>query len=668
MRQASSQTRWWLAGAFAGIGFGLVDGLLVYAPGGGPGDDVENLLGVAASVAVWSIAGALALALAARSIGAERGENERFAALSTRQWVGLVVAAALGAVAAACIGLHLTASLLGVRATSAVRAGITLLASATLGLIGGRLLRSEAARRPGRLALALGGASLLALSGLFVHDVATPAPAAGAAAEPAPPPSGPNVVLIVLDTTRADHMSAYGYRRPTTPFLEELAGESTLYENAVSPAPWTLPSHASLFTGQFPSVHGANAEHQWLRDKFLTLAEILRRHGYVTAGFSNNPTVSHSSNLDQGFQSFTNVFLEWGPELGWDGGVTGVQRTIPERLFHKFLVWHQPPDKGGRRTDHLIGHWLDAWQAAPERRPFFLFVNLLEAHLPYEPPPRLRDRFVTGPPRPAIAALRTPDWFHEAFRLMANPGALVPEDYAQIGDYYDAELAYQDERLRDLVGALRHRGLLDDTLLIVTADHGENLGEHGGLLNHVLSFHETLLHVPLVVRRPGRFPAGLRYQAPVSTVGIFATVLDALGIAPPPDQPPAVGPLPRTATEPGPTAVVAEYELPVFELAAMAQDTPGYDIGPLAVRQRAAIQGSWKLVRKTPGGNVLYDLARDPGEASPLAADSAPEGIALSGWLDRWEAGIPADAARVSTSHALDAQTRQALHALGYVR
>jgi len=399
------KTRWWLAGAFAGVGFGLVDGLLVYAPGSGPGDDAENLLGVAASVAVWSAAGALALALGARAVGAGRREAEPFGAIGTRTWMALVAAAALAAVAVSCLFLHLTASWLGDRTTAAVRAGVSLLATAALGLAAARLLRAETARRPGRVALVVGAASLLLWGGLLARDLSSAAPAPPASpADVAAPAGAQNVVLIVLDTTRADHLSAYGYPRPTTPFLEELASESTLYENAVSPAPWTLPSHASLFTGLLPSAHGANAEHQWLREKFMTLAELLRRHGYVTAGFSNNPTVSHASNLDQGFEHFANVFLEWGPELGWDGGKGGIQRTIPERLLHKLLVWREPPDKGARRTRELVGRWLDGWQAAAPRRPFFVFVNLLEAHLPYTPSPRFRERFVSEPLRPASPA------------------------------------------------------------------------------------------------------------------------------------------------------------------------------------------------------------------------------------------------------------------------
>src|SRR5262249_30769385 len=207
-----------------------------------------------------------------------------------------------------CLFLHLTASWLGDHATGAVRAGLSLLATAALGLAAARLLRAETARRPRRVALVVGGASLLLWGGMLARDLAAVEPPPPASlADLAAPPGAPNVVLVVLDTTRADHLSAYGYPRPTAPFLEALASESTLYETAESPAPWTLPSHASLFTGLLPSAHGATAEHQWLREKFLTLAELLRRHGYVTAGFSNNPTVSHASNLDQGFEHFANV-------------------------------------------------------------------------------------------------------------------------------------------------------------------------------------------------------------------------------------------------------------------------------------------------------------------------------------------------------------------------
>jgi len=666
--RAPLQARWWLAGAFAGVGVGLVDGLLAYAPAGSPGDDAESLLGVASSVALWAVAGALAGAVSSRLLGAGRRESLRFGALGTGAWIALLSAAALAASAVAPVALHLAASILSPAATPTARTAVTLVATAALGLAGARALRGAAARRPVGVALAVGGLSLLLWLGLLGRDLsdAAPAPAASAPSSIlAPPPSAPNVLLVVLDTTRADHLSAYGYARDTTPFLAELARESTLYENAVSPAPWTLPSHASLFTGQFPSVHGATAEHRWLRDEFLTLAEILRDQGYATAGFTNNAVVSHAHNLDQGFDQFTDVFLEWGPEFGW---TEGRRRTVPENLLHRWREWRKPPDKGSARTNELVASWLDRWQAASPRRPFFVFVNLLEAHLPYAAPPAFRDRFVSGPPRPAIAGLSQSSWYHDAFRLMGTKESLTKEDYAQIAEQYDAELAYQDERLRDLVGELRKRGLLDDTLLVVVSDHGENLGEHGGRLNHVLSFHQTLLHVPLLVRRPGRFPAGLRYAPPVSTVSVFATVLDEAGSAAPPGQIPALGPLPRAASDAAPPFVVSEYELPVFEIAALADDVPGFDVGPLAVRQRAVRQGPWKLVRGTPGGAEVYDLARDPGEENPLEADAVPEGPALASLLDKWEAAIPGDSARGSSQHVLDESTRKALQGLGYVR
>jgi arylsulfatase A-like enzyme len=222
--------------------------------------------------------------------------------------------------------------------------------------------------------------------------------------------------------------------------------------------------------------------------------------------------------------------------------------------------------------------------------------------------------------------------------------------------------------LRDLVGELRTRGLLDDTLLVVVSDHGENLGEHGGLLNHVLSFHQTLLHVPLLVRRPGRFAAGLRYQPPVSTLSVFATVLDETGAKVPANQQPALGPLPRDLTQAPPLEVFSEYELPVFAMAAIVDDVPGFNVAPLAVRQHAVRQGPWKLVRMKPGETMLYDLANDPAEASPLAADSNPEGQKLASDLDEWEATLPDVAARGSTSHNLDFATLKALEGLGYVR
>ena len=662
--------RWWLAGAFGGLAFGLVDGLLAYAPSGPPSDDLSSLLGVASSVALWAIVGASVAAVVARFLRPRAGNAAHGGSLSTAQWLWFLVAGGLAMSAIASMVLRLVASASGESMSPSARTAVALMATGGFGLAAIRLLERIALRRPGRVALWVGGLAVLLWVGLVARDVAAAHAPVGASAQlanAAAPPQGPNVVLVVLDTARADHMSAYGYSRPTTPFLEELAHDATLYENAVSPAPWTLPSHASLFTGQLPSIHGATAEHRWLRDEFSTLAELLQARGYATAGFTNNAVVSHATNMQRGFDQFTDVFLEWGPDMGWSGWTEGRRRTIPERLLHQVREWSHPADKGATRTNELVGSWLDGWKASSPRRPFFVFVNLLETHLPYAAPPPFEQRFVQGPIRPGIKGLTGEGWFHEAFRLIGQKDALNSDDYAQLQDLYDAEVAYEDARLRDLVEQLRSRGVLDDTLLVVVSDHGENLGDHGGLVNHVLSFHETLLHVPLIVRRPGHFPAGLRYAPPVSTVSIFATILDETRTPAPLNQTPAFGPLPRTAGDPAPAQVLSEYELPVFALAAIVDDVPGFNVGPLAVRQHAVRQGPWKLVRSLPGDTTLYDLAEDPREARPLAPDSAPEGRELASYLDQWEATLPTEGLP-STSHAVDAATRKALEGLGYVR
>jgi arylsulfatase A-like enzyme len=619
------------------------------------------VLGLWGSVALGALAGPLVFEALGRLVGASVATPPKH---PRQPW-------ALGRGALRLADAVAGASLVGfvLWAVLPLHRGRALLATAMVGALAALLGQRRAfLPPPGLAALALGPALWWvaprvgldgALARLQSGDGQPPPIMAASTSRP------PNLLLVVLDTVRADRLTPYGAPRDTTPCLSRLAREGTLFLNAISPAPWSLPSHASIFTGQFPSVHRATIEHLYLDNSIPTLAERLRDRGYDTVGISANGFVGPSFGMHRGFEDLAVV-----DDLSISSQ-DPLRRHLVFGALLSLLGDPEPlPDKGAGFENRLAQHWLDRHaRSAARDRPFFLFVNFMEAHLPYGPDAGPRARLAPGPVRPSIAPLVTENFSQTAiFRLIALPRTLQPDDYQQLSDLYDASVATDDARLDELIQELDQRGLLDNTVVVVTSDHGENLGEHGGLLAHVFSVHQTLLHVPLIVRHPASFPAGLRYPGLVSTVSIFATLLEEAGVAPASGGDPAVPPLPRTATlSPLPFAV-SEYFLPLFELGSLATEVPGTNIESFTVRQRTIQDGAHKLVVRSDGTETLYDLKKDPDEQAPLSAGeeaAAPLRAALGTWL----ASLPRTVDLRAGNHVeIDPKTLRSLRALGYVR
>lgn len=317
----------------------------------------------------------------------------------------------------------------------------------------------------------------------------------------------PNVVLLILDTVRAANLGAYGYPRATTPVLERVAREGVLFEHAFSAAPWTAPSHATLLTGRWPSETGVS----YLRpmaDSITTLAEVLRDAGYATGGFTANAGYAgHQVGMSRGFAHFEDFpvsFFEalWSTTLAQTGSGQLLVEGLRERKLWKVLNAVRRADfrvVGVRRFEHRraaeIADRFVAWRDGIAGRPYFAMLNFMDAHAPYEPPGRFRTAFNGG---------RDPM------------------------DRYDGGIAYADSILGALVDRLRARGELDRTILIVTSDHGEQWGEHG-MLDHGNALYRTVLHVPLIIRAPGRAPAGLRVESVVSLRDLAATIAEQAG-------------------------------------------------------------------------------------------------------------------------------------------
>ena len=379
--------------------------------------------------------------------------------------------------------------------------------------------------------------------GAFVRPVS---PAQLAVEQQLPAPSeAPNVLFVVLDTLRADHLGAYGYHRATSPNLDAIAAEGVLFENAFSAAPWTLPSHASIFTGLHATTHGTGWEHPRLSDgraniegnfsyDFHTISEELSERGYQTVGVSEKSWLTYDVGLTQGFENYFDYSI---PRLIDSMFVSRLKR-FGRRGPSGTPVYPVETDKGGARVVDTALHWLEDGRMRDEDRPFFMFMNLNEAHHPYLPPADYWDHFLpegialedTLPPTLPADPL-------DEHNIILGTLELTPEREAMYKSLYDAEILYQDMLLGRLFDGVREMGLMEDTLIVVVSDHGEEFAEIGTRVGHQLALTDTLIHVPMIMRYPQALPAGQRVKAMASTVDLFPTILSVIESQIPDSQP-----------------------------------------------------------------------------------------------------------------------------------
>lgn len=551
-----------------------------------------------------------------------------------------------------------------------LRSIYVLMAAATLAILGFLALlrwswrRFVGPRLPVRVrpfAFGAGAVAVLAVLGVGGLSLGRPAPRR-AAVRPAITPAGPNVVLLVVDTLRADHLGAYGYGRPTSPAIDRIAAEGVVFERAFSPAPWTLPAHASLFTGLHSSRHRTYYGRERLGADKRTIAEVLAEAGYRTGGFSANPWVGEPTGLDQGFDTF---------EYTGSGVIT-------DTLFLELAKRKSArADLGGARTAQRLVRWVGAARERGER--FFAFANFMEVHEPYgSVPGPYFSSFLDRPLRRGVGRL----WLRETPLYLCN--SCNPADHPdvvglrceggrwRIEDWrlrdtlalYDAGIRYVDHQVGAIYDALGRAGVLDDTLLIVTSDHGEFLGEHGRI-GHGVHLYDPLLHVPLIVRYPRRFPAGSRVRHDVSLLDVFPTLAALVGSASPPDPEAAVLDPADTAAQ-APRPIRAEdypFDAVTLEKLARRQKCDYTPVGFL----RASLQvGRLKYIWSSGGQPELYDLLADPQERENLAPSEPARRAELDARLQAWRSA--AKAAAAAADSPMDPLTRQRLESLGYTR
>jgi arylsulfatase A-like enzyme len=411
------------------------------------------------------------------------------------------------------------------------------------------------------------------------------------AALPAADRDRPNILLIILDTQRADHLSSYGYHRPTTPHLDSVAREGVLFERAFSPSSWTLPSHASLFTGRLTREHRAGDDSiKLLDDRFPTLAERLGAVGYATAGFvANTYWAARHTGLARGFVHYEDFYGTPGDAL---------QRMALVRELQRLTEWLGAVDiRGRKRAPHINTEFL-RWSARIQDRPFFAFLNYMDVHSPYLPPEPYAGRF--GPVRREFRPKRL-----EVGNRNSQP--ISADERAHRIDRYDESLAYLDAHVGRLMAELLRRGILDRTIVIITSDHGELFGEHG-FLEHGKSLYQQETLVPLIIRYPARIPGGSRVTSRVGSIRLAATIADlvALGASPFPGRS-LLGEIGRDST----AAIPLVTELGRTRVS-----------GTPAAKGwvRSLVNGRWHFIQLQSGKHELYDLEADPEELNDLAA------------------------------------------------
>ena len=519
----------------------------------------------------------------------------------------------------------------------------------------------------------------------------------------------PDIIFIVLDTQRADRLGCYGHEKAATPNLDAFAQRAVLFQRAVAPAQWTIPSHASMFTGRYPTAHRVQQSSHSLSPDLPHIAEIMRASGYETVGFCNNPLVGI---LNNGFKRGFDRFYNYG------GAIPSVPKSsssLPRPLnrvaeaYTQFLrrlsypiqnffgrsdlafrlslnVWLTPlwsrfaNFKGqNERSIRDVVTFLHEREQSHARKPLFLFINLMETHLPFWPPGRFVEQqapYLHGS-KEARDIMRR--WNREAYRWAAPLAEPHGELESRVlSDMYDAEVAYQDDYLGRLFTTLEARAARDKTLTLITADHGDGLGEHG-YMGHAFVAYQELVHVPLIVHWPGRLPVGSRVSTAVSTRRVFHTMVDAAATLPERTMRHNLADvrslsLVDTAYGRDPEHGLAFSEVypPLNFVRAIEHRQPELlQAFRCLSRRRAVVHDSLKLIEVDDEVDALFDLTADPQEEVSLVGQRPQDAARLEQQLRRVAELVERQRDNTTVGATLeveeDDRLLQRLRGLGYI-
>lgn len=524
----------------------------------------------------------------------------------------------------------------------------------------------------------------------------------------------PDIIFIVLDTQRVDRLGCYGYRArevgdSITPNLDQFSSHGVIFDQAISPAQWTIPSHASMFTGLYPTAHQLTQSDRRLGPDRPQLAEVLRKAGYQTVGFCNNPLVGIIDNgLKRGFETFYNYggafpsMPEHSTKLPWPAGhllesYTQFLRRISYPIQNFFArsdlafrisinawltpLWSRMANFKGQneRSVKDVSHFLQERERQERRRPLFLFLNLMETHLPFWPPGEFVEKLAPymKENREARNIVRT--WNREAYRWQSPVAEPLAElEYQVLSDMYDAEVAYQDDYLTHLFDVLESRDNADDTLTVIVSDHGDGLGEHG-YIGHAFVAYQELIHVPMIFHWPKQLKGGQRITSPVSTRRIYHTLLDAAGSLPETVDnldPLEIHSLTMMETihgrDPEAETAFAEVYSPLNFAKAIKHRQPELiERFRCMDTRRAVVKDGLKLIQLEDDPSELFDLVQDPLELANILTDRPVETANLDHKLTNLTRLTETQRDKLASGTRLDLEAdeklMQRLRGLGYI-
>jgi arylsulfatase A-like enzyme len=420
------------------------------------------------------------------------------------------------------------------------------------------------------------------------------------------PPNSPNVLIVIVDTLRADHLSPYGYTRDTSPYVNQLAQQGVLFENAISPSSWTLPAHASMLTGLYPHESGVGEDQSTLSGKWPNLGGVMRKRGYRTAAISANAQLfSRDRGFIHGFSHFEEYeqtfagILEKVP-LSHFILETISDWTVGEELAY-FGVKNAP---SAEKIDQDALNWIDKGH-----RPFFLVLNYFDVHQPVLPPEPWLNTFTTNPDA------RKQSLYFPGECSWSEVSASCDPKLPQFLGTYDGAIRYVDESIKTLLAQLQQRGLLNNTIVVFTSDHGQEFGDHG-IYGHGKSLYRQVIQIPLIFWKPGLVPAAVRVPTPVSTADIAATILD---LTAPGENQAGKEALPGRSLAAlwRSNEAAPDWPPPISELARLhwfTRNAPNYN-API----RSIVTPDWHYIRQE-GKDLLFDWKADPDELHDLCA------------------------------------------------
>lgn len=453
----------------------------------------------------------------------------------------------------------------------------------------------------------------------------------------------PNVILIVVDAARPDHFSCYGCKRETTPNIDRLAEEGTLYENTISSSSWTLPAVSSLLTGTYALQHKSLDYYDRLDPDIKTLAQVLGKVGYKTAAIHAGLFFDRIWDTDRGFQEINRKVI-------YNTESTPLILKAIRKLRSKLSLQN---DNGAGWIEKNLRSWFYR-----QDKPFFLYLHYMEPHDKFGAPIKYSAKYLNGP-SDFLRGLKL-NRKEASIRSLMDERKPDERDVRILNALYDGALNYLDMRVGKVVGMLKEKGVLDDTILVITADHGENLGDHG-MVGHQWCLYDSLIRVPFIVRYPEVFAKGRRMSELAQNVDLFPTLMEVLNV-PGADVPAQLA---------GQNLLSLKRQYAFSEwggcgIAAWQKRYPQFDFSPYDRTLRSVRSLEHKLIWSSDKKHELYDLKRDPGETRNLVEDLPEKVKELNQVLAEWLGSFTKLAAAQQNSELTSAVKRK-LQALGYL-